>query len=655
MTFALLLVTSMAAVGTTGGSTGSTAASADTSTTTQFENETADDIYRFANGSAVLVYENQSEDPNEDVQSAQLGADVSSALFNAVVVTNNTENVTGELGVLVQPNSIEGSGDLSIEDEEQVNEFEASLEGEQTREASNAEFELDATVEQEGVSAASDIQTSGELVYGADSLDIDADYSVDRRAGQREAQSRSVTVEETDTGYEVSFDEDRPIREFFRERWNTSEAARNTIQARYQGLTRQYGGSAEVTIEQYDYTEASENSGESDRLDIEYTVELTGVEEGVAGQVVDSLARSQSTDLSPEERDELQDSFTNVTIENVAVTTNQEGSVNEGSVSVSITDYEGAVLNYLDVVAEDMEVINQSDIDSAREKLDARSAADLEQTVTWDISQEATDSGTSYQATVQYDSTNWEAYTTELEERGNPLETELEFSGQATSEGDSIDLTMDFQVNREDIVNSAISDAAEAAAESETEDESAVEAFRSLENAQLQVAKADMVFGEDTVEVRAAAQFENLSTFQGTLDEFPSDVPITHYYAEGDGESSTTYVYVEDLDMSEAEIRETTLADEDTVIHAPGEWEREFPTMDIAGTADYLGVDVDVNKPPNRGEMGSMDTETPTAGGSDGTDAGEDTPTSDDGPGFGLAVALVALLVASLVALRRCD
>jgi PGF-CTERM protein len=304
-------------------------------------------------------------------------------------------------------------------------------------------------------------------------------------------------------------------------------------------------------------------------------------------------------------------------------------------VSVSITDYEGAIVEYLDVVADDEEFINQSQVDELEETLDARGAADLEQTVSWDITTESSESETSIQATVEYDTTNWEAYTTELEERGNPLETELEFSGQATSEGDSIDLTMDFQVNREDIVNSAISDAAEAAAESETEDESAVEAFRSLEDAQLQVAKADMVFGEDTVEVRAAAQFENLSTFQGTLDEFPSDVPITHYYVEGDGESSTTYVYVEDLDMSEEEVRETTLADEDTVIHAPGEWEEEFPTMDIAGTADYLGVDVDVNKP--------------------GTDAGEDTPTSDDGPGFGLAVALVALLVASLVALRRRD
>ena len=216
-------------------------------------------------------------------------------------------------------------------------------------------------------------------------------------------------------------------------------------------------------------------------------------------------------------------------------------------------------------------------------------------------------------------------------------------------------------MTQEQLVDSAISELSDTA-EQGGEDESAIEAFQSLENAEFKVAKADMMFNRDRVEVRAAAQFDSLGEFQNSLDQLPEGTTIRQVYGEGDGDGTTTYVYVEGLDMSDEELRETELADEDTTIHAPGEWDRSFPVMDVQSTADYLGVDVETNNPVAGGtgtdtstDMPGDDTPTDMPGDDTATDMpGNDTPTDSEGfgPGFGAFAALLALLAGALLARR---
>lgn len=653
--FALLLVTSV--IGTAGATAGSTQdaaeSAADRDVARDLENGTADDIYRYANGSAVLVYEEEATG-SEDIQTAQFGADVSSALVNAVVVSSydNQQGTTGDVQLMVTPDSVSGSGDLTLNRPEQLQNLNATLEGEVTPEDSGARFTLDAAYQQQGFSSTPSVDTAGEFVVKPDALEMTADYTVDSPGSTAKDSNLTVDITETESGYEVAFDQNRPVNQFRRSDWNTTEAARQTIRSQYQGLTFQYGGSVEVTIESHEYTPAPTDSSESDRLDIEYTVTLTGVESGVADQVVNQLSRTQEMELSSAQQEALRENFTELTVDGVEVSVNQSGSVTEGSADLAISGYEDLTVNYIDVLASSSEAVNQSDVNKLQQQLEARSAANLQQSLSWDVDVSSGETGTDVQADIEYDTQNWNAYTSELADRGMPLETNLQFSGEAYTEGESVEVNMTFDVTQEALVDSAVSQAVDAAEGADSANQSTVEAFRALEDAQLQVAKADVVFGKDTVEVRASAQFENLSTMQSAVDQFPSDVPITQIYAEQSEGTTTTYVYVENLGMSDAELRESDLANDATTIHQPGEWERTFPNMDIASSAEYLGVDAEVNNPPNSGGPGTTATPTPVPGDTDGGAA--DTTTSD-GPGFGLAVALVALLVASLVAARRRD
>lgn len=659
--FALLLM-STAATGTVGAGDVASADDADVADVQDATNETADEVYRYENGSAVLVYE--GEESNEDVSTARFGADVSSGLVEALVVseTGGQEDVTGQLGLQISPDTIEGDGNLSFESPENIQELDASTSGTVTDEESTAQLTLDMTAETGGGMPEAD--SNGEIVVGSDSFSMDADYSLDTGAGvSGMEQSRVVRIDELDNGYEVDFDEERPIHPLLREQWNTSEAAEQTVRQQYESLARQFGGSVDVTIESYDYTEA-ETDSERDQLDIEYTVTMNDVKDGIAETLAQQIAGSPEIDLSDEERQDLEDSLTEVTVEEIAFAQNQSGSGMDGFVDVEMTNYEAPFLATLEATASEDGPVNESQVEELRQQLAAREAADMEQTVTWSLDvAEADSTTTNVQADVNYDTTNWSAYTDELADRGMPLETDVEFEGSAQKVDDQIEVEMSFFVTQEQLVDSAIGQLADTAEESG--DESAIEAIQSLENADFQVAKADIMLNRDRVEVRAAAQFDDLSQFQNSFDQIPEGVSVQQAHAEGDSDGTTTYVYVDGLDMSDEELRETELADDETTVHAPGEWDRSFPVMDVRSTGEYLGVDAEENNPPhNPVAGGGMGTDTPTVTATPTmTDTpGDDTPTAtdgdtptetaDDGPGFGAVAALLALLAGALIARR---
>jgi PGF-CTERM protein len=662
---ALLLVSSMATGTVAAGALGPVDGADATADVQDVTNESADDIYRYGNGSAVLVYEQDAS--GEDVSTAEFGADVSSGLVDILVVseTPSEQEATGEFGIEMTPDSVVGDGSLSVQSPESVEDLDASLSGTQSAEESTAQMTLDMTAQAGAGTPQAD--SNGDITVGADSMSVDATYSVEmrQRPGSVE-QSRVVRVDEIDNGYEVEFDENRPINSLLRERWNTSEAAEETIRQQYQGLARQFGGSVEITIHSYDYTEATSDS-EQDRLDIEYTVTMNDVKEGIIGQLTRQISASEQVELTDEERQDLEESLMDLTVEQIAFAQNRTASGMDGFVDAEITNYEEPFLTYLGIAASEDGPINESQVETLRQQLEARNAADLEQTLSWDVEVSQEDSRTTgVQAEVNYDTTNWDAYTDELADRGMPIETDIQFEGSAEKVDDTIEIEMSFNVSQDDLVDSAVGQLSDTA-EQQGQDETAVETFRSLENADFQVAKADIIFNRDRVEFRASAQFEDLSEFERTVDELPEGSSIRQIYGEGDGDGTTTYVYVDGLDMSDEQLRETALADEDTTINSPGEWDRSFPVMDVQSSADNLGVDAEVNNPPHGAPDGGAgdgtETATPTPAGDMATDTPDEdmqtataaetpTPTSGLGPGFSVVAALLALLAGALLARR---
>jgi hypothetical protein len=578
----------------------------------------------------------------------------------------------------VRPDSVTGAGNFTVPAPESLESLNATVDGSFTPEESAAQMTVDATLAESSAPGLS-ANTTGEMVVAPDSFDFATDYELSyANTGtgfDRPETYNNYTVEETDSGYDVSIAERRTIYEWSRDRWNTSDSARQAVTEQYQSLAEQYGGSAEVTIETYNYT--TTEGDDPDILELSYSVTLTGVEDGVAEEAVDSLAESESVDLSAEERAELEESLTNVTIDRAAFSMVRSSDGMEGSVDLRVTDYEQPLVDYLSVAAEDSEAINESQVDRAETTLAARSAADLRQTVTWSGDYTGDASTPRLEASVEYDAENWDDYTDELADRGMPIETDVTFDGYARKTGDQVEMNLTFQVAREDIVDSAIQDAVSSVGEMEgSEANDTTQALQALDEADLQVAKADLILGEERVEVRAAAQFENLSAFGDSVTEFPGGAQVNHIYGEQTGDGGATYVYVEDLGMSETELRDSELADDETVIHAAGTWSEEFPTMNLESTSEYLGTDIQVSYPPHSAEGSAQtgtatatatatatDTATATATSTDEPDDGGSADTATEsggssvfGPGFGASTAAVAVLVgAALLVLRRRD
>jgi len=95
----------------------------------------------------------------------------------------------------------------------------------------------------------------------------------------------------------------------------------------------------------------------------------------------------------------------------------------------------------------------------------------------------------------------------------------------------------------------------------------------------------------DGVTAEAGAAFEDLAVLRDALVT-ESGVPgFTEIVGRTDGDT-TTYVRVTvDSDASEADVRERTDVGEETTVHMPGEWDREFPEMDTDRAEAFLNGD----------------------------------------------------------------
>jgi hypothetical protein len=406
-------------------------------------------------------------------------------------------------------------------------------------------------------------------------------------------------------------------------------------------VAQSLGGTADVTLESYSFQEATSQS--QARLDIAFTVEFTGIDEGLAQEVTRSLQDAEDVDLTGEEARAVGDAVAELRIEEVGGEFSQDTSSVSGSFVARLSNYEPAlrgaitVFGNVETDGEAGEFDLEAQVEQFEQRLDARRAADLEETYTFDVQVDASQQGsTSATADVQYRTENWADYRQELADRGlEPADLVYEF--HARTEGKEVTASGSIEVEKEELLRETTNRFLNTSNTTLDEDEQRfVEAFK---EAEFRTARFDVRVEEDTVELEAGAAFEDLAAFRDAVraSDEGFDLQIASVTGRTNDGQVETYVLAKGAvgeDANESEVRELEAVGDDTTVHMPGTYNRTFPEPDVERAYDYLGM-------------------TPPTGGAG--EGGDDGGIVQPGFGFGAMFAALAALVAGLLATRQRD
>lgn len=600
----------------------------------------ASDVYLREDGSAVLVFEEES-----NASQLEIGADVSEGLARILVVDDVEEedfegqNVEANATAIIEGDMFSAEGHLLADRPEEVESLDLSVSAEQTAETNELDASLEATlVDTSGGSPAAigDLTTSGQVTTTADTFETSGQFNLQTDLPARDKQRFGVSLTDRQDGYTVDVTQYRTVSNYGADSWETREQARQTLQRQYGSLAESLGGTSTVEITHYKFEERSQRGY---RLELEFTVEYTGIKDGVERQLASQLASDPQLDLDRQQASEIAGKVTELEIETFEASYVTDGATTNAQWDVKLANFDQVAMAAIDVGGaadlSETEGIDQETLDDARAMIEAQAAADLRMTAQWDATvEQTTDGKTDVTAEFSVDSENWAAYVSELENRGIDTGGDVTFELEAHTEGDEIRVDTTAEFKQKDLLDQAI----EALRTSAQQDEGATEAeefVTKLEQSELQIARMDVNVDGETVTVEASAKAGNMQAF------VPEDAPGSpqKVVSRGDGETATTYVFVDGLvedprNATREDLSHLDVVTEDTTVHQAGEWDREFPEMDYEAASNHLGIEYE---PP-------AETSTP---GNTSTPGGEDAPV----PGFGFAAALLA--VASLLVVVR--
>lgn len=593
----------------------------------------ADDAYVTEEGDVVLVYQNDSEDTQ-----TEFGLDVSESIFHALVVTDATDtDATGEATAVIDPDGLTADGSLIAPKPSSITSLTFDATAEQTDENSAFDATLEATLNDSSATATGLItgaQASGEVQIAPETFSATGQFDAGLRGAIGPPQHQQFSLRETADGYTLGGSQNYTLSSFQQDRWSTRERARATLEAQYGSIAQSFGGTSEVTLESYSYTNTSAGA----RLDIEFTVDYTGIDEGLNQQISASLANSEEYNLTRAEAQEVADGVAALTVDEVRLRFDQTTEQVSGEFTARLSDYEGAVRGALTVAGsveteDDVQFADQ--LDRVDQTFEARQEAGLVETFTFDVTVDSPSTApTTVTAAVDYRTENWAAYREALAERG--IDTaNSKFAFHAETQDDEIVVEGSATIQQDDLLRKSSDALLNATDDSDAETRRFVRAFQ---DANLRKAKVDVDLAEQELRIEAGAAFEDLASLRNALRaSTDSNLKIASAVGRTEGGQVNTYVTLDaavSADASESDVRELGPVGENTTVHLPGTYDRTFPETDVEEAYAFLDLERDA-------------TPTPAPGG-DG-----DGATDGNGPGFGLGVTLVALLGAALLAVRR--
>jgi PGF-CTERM protein len=578
----------------------------------------ADEIYVDEGGDAVLVYESPPDEEGPD--SAEFGVNVAENLAYLLVTDSVEEppDVRGHLTLGATPNAVRGEGDLSVPQPEALEAFSLDASGEATEENSRSDLAFGATVRDDSGATGllKEASTSGEVTTSADSLSATGDLRVRANVPMGERQALDATLAEDEGGYDLTVDWSRPVSEFVADRWADREAAEQRLRQQFQGVARSLGGSATVDVEEVSVTE----SGSGYRLHQAYAVRLSGIDEGLAAMVRQALA--DDPDLSSDQVDRLADGLADVEVEEASLSYELDGRDLTGEFTLDLANYDALALSYFELA----QAVDAgaggfgADVDRLRDRFEAQQAAGMSRTFTWAGDLTHPESGlVRAEFEAHSETENWAAYVDELRERDVPFaettheltggieDDRVQLRGQASMEGQAV-----FEQFQRGLP------------EGDGMPPQATAILQAVRESNPEKAKLNAAYDEDGLRIEAGAAFGNLAALRDALAEESALPSVTEAVGRANETGGQVVVRVDgavDGQPTGDAVRALPYVDADTTVHLPGEWDREFPTMDTDRAESFLS---DV---------------LPSTGSS--------------GPGFGPLVAVAVIVAAAGLLLRR--
>ncbi|MGQ3411882.1 hypothetical protein ACT4ML_06420 [Natrinema sp. LN54] len=601
------------------------------------ELDPADEVYLRDDGSAVLRY----DDEDSDVNQFKLGMNASEGLVHMLVVDDIEDDDSVEdieeanFSAILDQQGFSGDGSLVMQQPEDIEDLSVDVSGEVSDETNEFDATATGTFESDATSTGA-VSTSGYVTATTDRLETAGSVSVDDPMASSDTGTyMDVSLQDTSDGYTVDVSRERNLADFQSGDWETREQAKQTLQRQYGDLATGLGGTSTIEITNYNYEERS--TGE-DRLEIDFTVEYTGIDDGIEEQLTDTLANDQSMDLSRSEAEEIATSVTDLEIETAEFTMSES----DGSIDIewefALANYDELSLAMLDLAesAEMNDALNQSDIEDARTSLEAQQAADLTWELEWDATVEQTSNDElQLDAELTSDTENWVAYIDELESRGVETPNDVTFSLTAETDGDELAVDGQFDVEAQDLASQAIESMAQSAQSGPTTSSSseADQFVSTLADSELEVARVDASLTDDTVRVEGGAKFDNMSK---VADSLSSTVGIGGIATETTDGNTSMYVHVDDMgdvdteSATKSDIEHLGVVDSETTVRQAGDWDEEFPEPDTTEMRNYLGLSAESGETTEEEESESI-------------------------PGFGAGVGLAAIagLLTALVLRQR--
>lgn len=687
-TFAVLIVVAALALA---GTAVVTADNGETGVPTTNNTDPAAAAYVTDDGGVILV----SHGDSMGTGTGNLGMNVTEGLVFGNYRQPVETNVTGAFSMAANRSRINASGTLEMPRPDALKSLDLTIDSTTTAETSKSSLALDTTVAlppdaRQLTMLFEAFNTSGSATMTGSTLRMTGSANWSARLGMK-SQEHAFDLRATDDGYVLDARQSYTVSSTAAERWNTREKAVESLSSQFSMIATMINGSSEFTMDAYNFT-ATENGG---HLEVEYTVELQGIEDFIRQSLVESLSGSTSTGgmsmLSTGESttEDLDVSLDNVSIERVSVAIDvNQGTATEmgtGSVSwnVTVEGYDQLALAYMDALERATNgsmIANQTD--RIKAQFAAMQAAGLTRTATWDVSVETMNGSVQVDASMHQRTDNWDAYVAERDARGLPPIGTQRFTFDAATEGDQVVMSGSFRLEQDSMYNRTLRNLARSFEQSSSvTTPMGTNPFSTLLEAKFLGSRLDASINESVMTVDGYAEFGNLSAITGMVDQQVGAGSIEAMYVTVSGDTPTTYLRLENVVESgtpdETVLREHAMIGENTTIYLSGEWDAVSRTVTVDGTETRMMVPqanddaqqendgTQTTEPsPDESTDNTSDNDTTTDGSGesgtvttdntspDSTDASGGTTTTS-GPGFGAVVGIVALLAVALVASRR--
>jgi len=622
----------------------------------------ADDVYVEDDGDAVLAYEEAANGTQ-----ANYGLNVSEGLFHALVASDveGSNDLAANVTAVMTGENVTGNGMLRMARPEALSNLSMNVTGVRTDENARSDVSAAATVTGVNIARSVPIERTGvvgNVTTTGSTFDADLAASAQLTQPLGQPQHQSYHITEGNGTYTLNVSQERPVLGATASQWETREQAKRTLQSQYVALAESMNGSADLTIDSYSFTRSE--SGRS-KLDVDYSVTYQGIERAVADRLASSLTSAEDVDLNRSEVRSVSKRLRNLTVKELSVRYDQRQGSIEAGMSADLDNYDGAVLAALDVAeATDMQALNagtmagtntagvgsmptsaetppaatsnvtpsnaaatsaassNQSIERLRKQFAAQQAANLTRTSTFTANvTRNSPQALSVDLDSQSRTENWGAYVDELEDRD--IETsDIEYELHAATEGERVNVTAAVSVSGENLLEQATNRMLNSSTGPQAgQTREYVTAFR---EAGFRKAQMDLSVEDGRMQLETGAAFENMTALRDALVTLEGGQSIESVVGRTDNGTTTSYVRVEDAvaeNASESAVRELGYVGGDTSVHLPNTWNRTMPSANASEANEYLGL----------------------AGATSGL----------TGPGFGIGVAVIALLAAALVAARR--